>query len=96
MDKVELIWCAELAMHRGPVDGVTLLNVEASCSVTNEDEPVMVNQVELQDAVLDFVVAGTGGERNQFEFVSFTWSQMPYVDASELPPPPPGVAYGND
>lgn len=87
MDKIELIWCAELALHR-EIDGVSLLNVEASCSVSNDEQAVVINEMDLQEAVLDFVTSETGEERNSYEFMSFSWSQMPYVDASALPPPP--------
>lgn len=91
MDRVELIWSAALIVHREGVDDPLFESAEAACTIVNEERDVVFNDVELQGASRDWIAQGLGVEPNQIEFTSFTWSAMPYVDATAL-----GDAYGSD
>lgn len=92
MDRVELIWSAAYVIHpTNPVDDPVFDDAEAACTVVNEERDVVFNEVELMAASRTWLADGMDVESNRIEFTSFTYSSMPYVDATAL-----DDAHGND
>lgn len=84
MKKFDVIWNAGIALHRGPVDGVQLLNVTASCLVSNDGGPVEITNDLMATNALTFTAGEINEEVDSLELVSLHWSAMPYVDADAL------------
>ena len=95
MEKADVIWNAELAFHRGPVDGVLLVSATVSCYVQSDEGPAVATEELMTENAINFVSRAMNEDPAAYEVISLHWSQMPFVDASELPPPAPEDAHGN-
>lgn len=93
MDRVEVIWHASYVVNRdNPVDDDLFDTAESACTVSNPDRPVVITDLEIQDASRAWIADGLDVQPNQITFVSYTWSSMPWVDATALGED----AHGND
>lgn len=88
MDRLDVLWQAGLILHR-EVDPPQVISasVIASC-VANNDGPVQITDALMEDNAIKFVAEQIGEDPASLEVFSLTWVGMPFVDASELPPPP--------
>jgi hypothetical protein len=89
MEKLDVLWNAGLILHR-EVDPPQVISAsEISCQVVNNDGPVQLTDVQMEDNAIRYVAEVIGEDPADLEVFSLTWVGMPYVDASELPPPAP-------
>lgn len=96
--KLDAIWQAGILLNRGPIDGVQVLSANGiACQINSTtDAPVEVTYTMMEDNAIRYTAEQIGEDPADLEIFSLEWVMMPFVDASELPPPAPEDAYGND
>lgn len=97
MEKLDTIWNAGLILHRGPVDDLQVISAsDIQCAIVNETGPVEITDLMMEQNAVSFVAQVIHEDPADLEVFSLEWVVMPFVDASELPPPAPEDAHGND
>ncbi len=97
-DQLDAAWAALLIWHREPTDDNQPVWTASpvSCVITNNDGPVVVTREMMEQNAVNYVAEKIGAKPTDLQLVSLKWVIMPFVDASELPPPAPEDAHGND
>lgn len=97
-EQLDVIWTALLILHReNPVDeNQPVWTSPIACTVTNNEGPPIVTRELMATNAVNFIAEQTGENPANLQLVDVDWVVAPYVDASELPPPAPSDAYGND
>lgn len=97
-DQLDVIWVALLILHReNPIDeNQPVWTQPISCTVVNNEGPVQITREMMEQNAVNFVAERTGENPANLQLVDVNWVAAPYVDASELPPPAPESAHGND
>lgn len=91
MDKGDIIWTAAFILDRGPIDAAQLITAGPnSADVTNSEGPVQeVTFDQMAQNAINWTSQVMGEDPSALDLISVTWVLTDFIDASEMPPPPP-------
>lgn len=91
MDKADMIWTAGFMLNRGPIDAAQLITAgPVSCQVTNSEGPIRPVTYDMAaENAIKYVAEVIQEDPADLDLISVDWVIMEFIDASELPPPPP-------